>query len=83
MTPRISISESELIAALASSVDSVPEDAKTPHEIADANGWAHSQVMKALRKLHAQGRLQHHRVPREGIDGRRIQVAAYTIKAAS
>jgi hypothetical protein len=81
----ITITESELLAALADAAGSeegAPEEAKTSQEIAASSGVSHTRVMKGLRELHQQGRLVSHRVRRQGIDGRNALVTAYTISPA-
>lgn len=77
------ITEAELLdALLAATSGTEPEDARTAREMAAAHGIAASRVNKALRALHAQGRLQAHWVTRTGIDGRAAKVPAYTILPA-
>lgn len=79
----VSITESELLEALASATHGAgPEGARTTHELmAETNRSLHS-VNKALKQLQASGRLLHHRVPRPAIDGVMRLVAAYTITPA-
>lgn len=76
--PPIIVTEADLLDALATA-STAPEDAKTAHEMARETGLALWAVQKALRALHAEGRLRAHRKPHVGIDGRRGLVPAYTI----
>lgn len=79
----VRVTESDLLDALASAFTSTaPEDARTVQQMATETGWAVWQVQKALRALHAAGRLACYRVPYVGIDGRRGKIPAYTIRAA-
>ena len=78
---RLVVTEADLLEALASASDA-PEDARTVQQMADETGLHAWRIQKALRALHAQGRLQAHRVPHVGIDGRRGMIPAYTIRPA-
>jgi len=77
----IAITQAELVEALIRA-STAPEDAKTAQQMATESGMALWQVQKALRALHSQGRLQAHRVPFIGIDGRHGMIPAYTIRPA-
>ena len=80
---RLTITESELIDALASATKSeAPEDARTAHQLARAAGVPESRIMKTLRVLNEEGRVVPHRVPHIALDGRRTTVPAYTILPA-
>jgi DNA-binding transcriptional regulator PaaX len=80
MAERIAISESELLEAIATAgVGAGPEEARTVAELCDTIGTGHLRVRKGLHLLKKAGRLQVHRVLREGLDGRLSTVAAYTI----
>ena len=80
---RVTITESELVAALAAATKSeAPQDARTPAQFAASAKVPLSRVMKTLRALHAEGRVVSHRIPHIGIDGRSMMVPAYTILPA-
>lgn len=79
----IAITEAELYDALAvAAAGSAPEHARTVAQMEAETGWAKWQIQKALRALHAAGRLTCYRVPFVGIDGRHGKVPAYTIAPA-
>lgn len=83
MASRISISESELLQALASlGVQDAPADAMTSAEIGAAMGLKPVAVRVRLAKLRAEGRLETWTVIRPDSAGRRQQIPAYTIKPA-
>jgi alkylated DNA nucleotide flippase Atl1 len=74
------ITEAELFDALERAAHGDgPEDARTMMEMARAAGVGERQTRRALHVLNAEGRLVVHRVIRTALDGRRAQVAAYTI----
>lgn len=80
---RVTITEAELMDALASSIRSeAPEDARTVHQLAKVAGVPESRIAKTLRALASEGRVVPHRVPHVGVDGRRTTVPAYTILPA-
>ena len=76
---QIVVTEADLLEGLATA-STGPEDARTVQQMADEKGLHAGRGQKALRALHAQGRVQAHRVPHIGIDGRRGTVPAYTIR---
>ena len=80
---RVSITEGELIAALAEAArGSAPEDARTIQELATEYGMPLKRVRAALHALNVAGRLAVHRVTRAALDGRQASVPAYTILPA-
>lgn len=79
----ISITEAELLEALAESVQGTgPAEAKTVLEIAAASRIGEKRVRAALNVLKAQGRLQVHRVLRPRLDDTLFPTSAYTILPA-
>lgn len=79
----LNITTAELLEALAAATTGEgPDHARTAQEMAREARITLSQVQKALRLLHVQGRLVPHRVTRVGIDGRAARVPAYTILPA-
>lgn len=78
----VSITEQELLDALAASVTVTPDEARTAEELVAHTGMTLGKVRKALHLYAAQGRLQVHQKLKPGIDGRQISRPAYTIKPA-
>jgi hypothetical protein len=74
----ISVTESELLDALASA-QRVQPDGQTVTEMADATGVDRRKVLNALRVIHKEGRLQVRQAHRLGINGRAQPVPVYTI----
>ena len=77
------ITETEILEALATAAaGSAPGEAKTSAELAEAHSLTPQKVNRALKHYQKLGRLRHHRVQREAIDGTMRWVAAYTILPA-
>lgn len=75
-----SITESELLAALASAVTSdAPEDARTAQELSRETGIPVTRVRVGLQALQRDNRLMVHPVMRRRIDGAGSIVPAYTV----
>lgn len=84
MATRVSVTESELIAAVreaAAMPDDAPADAMTVAEMQTALGLSAQGVRRALDKLRAAGRLAAYRVRRVDVSGRGMIVNAYVIKS--
>lgn len=80
MASAITITQTELLEALADCArGESSDDAKTTGEMVDESGLSPRHVLNALQTFKKQGRLRVHRVRREGLDGRRTVVSAYTI----
>ena len=75
----MSITEAELLEALAHSQQPGEEGARTVEDMAADMGMAPDRVRKALKTLQRDGRLTVYRVPRTAIDGSRRIVPAYSI----
>jgi len=85
MTPKLTITENELVEALRSAMgsqDEGPTDARTVQEIVNTIGRSERFVRDNVRKLIAEGRAELVRIKRPAIDGRIQSVPAYRIKAA-
>jgi hypothetical protein len=78
MAPRITITESDVLAAIVA-VSEAPEDARTMVEIAAASGWSRGKVRQDMEKLNREGRVLVHRVVRRKLDGGTQIVPAYTL----
>lgn len=78
----IQVTETELLEAIAEATKGGPAEAQTATEIAERTGVHRKQVMKALRELDRQGRLEPHTVFRRSIDGKTKPVVGYTISPA-
>jgi hypothetical protein len=80
MDTRVSVTESELLDALALTVPGDgPEDARTVAEMVQATGIYIRRIRHALARLQQEGRLTVHQVVRRDLAGRRSVVPAYTI----
>lgn len=80
MAPVVTITESELLDALAQAARGAgPEEARTCPELAAATGLSDKRIRAALKALQVQGRLVVHRVLRENLAGASQPVPAYTI----
>jgi DNA-binding transcriptional regulator YhcF (GntR family) len=77
--PPITISEGEILEALAVAKCHAPAEAESIEEMAKRTGLAPNTVRKALLKFRAEGRMQIHRRDHIALDGRRMRVPAYTI----
>lgn len=75
----VSITETELLEALATSQHPGVEGARTVREIAGETGLSIGMIRTALQTLQAQGRLSVYRVYRPGICGVMRAMPAYTI----
>jgi hypothetical protein len=74
------ISEAELLEALASSLHSKgPDEAETALGISDRTGFSYKAVRKALAILAGQGRLRRHTILKETLDGRTTPVIGFTV----
>jgi len=77
---RLTITESELLDALAASQHSTaPEDARTVEQLRVVTGWGDGKMRRMLKQIQAEGRLTVHQVTRPGLDGRMYARPAYTI----
>lgn len=75
----ISITESELLEALAHSQRPGEDGARTVQEMAADTGLSDERVRKAMAAFQRQGRLTVYRVRRTAIDGSLRVVPAYSI----
>lgn len=75
----LTITEGELLEALAHSQKPGEEGARTVEDMALASGLAPERVRRALKALQRDGRLTVYRVRRPAIDGRQTIVPAYSI----
>lgn len=75
----VSITESELLEALAVSQQPGEEGARTVQEMVADSGLSDERIRKAIRAFQAQGRLTVYRVRRAAIDGSLRVVPAYSI----
>lgn len=83
MAPRVSVTESDLLDALAASqVSDAPKHARSAAEMADETGVAITTVNKALRALHRTGRVQSFMVRRPAVDGKMRPIPVYVIRPA-
>lgn len=82
VTPVLTVTESELLAAL-HAAGAAPEEARTVQEMCELSGWGESKVRKTLAPLARAGRVRTHWVERVRLDGHRTKVPAYTILPAS
>lgn len=82
MAKRVTITETEILDALAVTNDS-PKEAKTVAEIAAETGIQELQVRKALHRYKHMNRLGVHRVIRIALDDRQAVVNGYTILATA
>ena len=79
MATSLTITESELLEALAHSQRPGEDGARTVREMVADTGLAETRIHKALQAFQAQGRLTVYRVRRQAIDGTSKVVPAYSI----
>lgn len=75
----VSITEAELLEALAHSQKPGAEGARTVQEMAAETGIPEPRIRRALQALHREGRLTAYYVSRLAIDGHARRVPAYSI----
>jgi predicted ATP-grasp superfamily ATP-dependent carboligase len=79
----VRITQQELLEAIAdASRGTAPKDARTVAELVEDTGCSVRAVRVALQKIAAARRLVAHRVQRQDISGRSVQVPAYTVTPA-
>lgn len=79
MSDRIAITQNELLEAVAASITTGPEDARTIQEIMQETGLSRERVRQALMQYNREGRLQSHPVVRRAIDGHFRKVPGYIV----